>query len=140
MTMVTETSKIKIDNLKKSIVLIGDNYGLMDLIEIYLYKNYNIIATSNEFDGIKKTDYFSPVCIFIKIPDDLDSLFSFMKRIKKGQFKDILVFAFSNKNISTPSEFKIKSAGITEIIKFPITRQEFITVFESVMKKNNNIR
>ncbi|MDR0304222.1 MAG: hypothetical protein LBH98_05560 [Chitinispirillales bacterium] len=132
--MKIDIKKIKLDKTKKNIVLIGNNYGLMDLIEIYLYKYYNIITTTNEFDGIKKIEYFSPVCIFIKTGDDLNSLLSTIKRIKKEPSNDIPITTFSNKNISTINEFKMKSAGINEIIKFPIIRQDFMTIFETVVK------
>ena len=128
-----ETIKIKIDESKKNIVLIGDNYSLMDIIEIYLYKDYNIVSASNEFDGIKNINHFSPICIFLKIQEDIDSLLSFMKKVKKKHLENVPVIAFTGKNISTIDMFKIKKVGVNEIIKFPIERREFMIVVDSVL-------
>lgn len=134
--MKPKTDKIKIAETKKNVVLIGDNYSLVDIIEIYLYKNFNVIATINEFDGIKKVRDFSPVCVFIKVPDNIGSLLSFMAKIKNENFSHIPIIAFSKNTIPTVNEFTLKSADVAGIIKFPIAQQEFLSVVGSVIKEN----
>jgi two-component SAPR family response regulator len=134
--MKPKTDRIKIADTKNNVVLIGDNYSLVDIIEIYLYKNFNVIATINEFDGIKKVRDFSPVCIFIKVPDNISSLLSFIAKMKNEDFHHIPIVAFSKNIIPTVNEFALKSAGIAGIIKFPITQQEFLSIVGTVIKEN----
>jgi len=134
--MKPKTDRIKIAETKKNVVLIGDNYSLVDIIEIYLYKNFNVIATINEFDGIKKVRDFSPVCIFIKVPDNIGSLLSFIAKTKNEDLNHIPVVVFSKNIIPTVNEFNLRSAGVAGIIKFPITQQEFLSIVGTVMKEN----
>jgi|GEM_PF-2056549 len=134
--MKPKTDRIKISEEKQNIVLIGDNYSLVDIIEIYLYKNFNVIATINEFDGMKKVRDFSPVCIFIKVPDNIGLLLSFIAKTKNENFGHIPIIAFSKSIIPTLNEFTLKSAGIAGIIKFPVAHQEFLSIVGSVVKEN----
>ena len=134
--MKPKTDRIKIADTKQNVVLIGDNYSLVDIIEIYLYKNFNVIATINEFDGIKKVRDFSPVCIFIKVPNNIGSLLSFIAKTKNENLNHIPIVAFSKNIIPTVNEFSLKSAGIAGIIRFPITQQEFLSIVGTVMKEN----
>jgi DNA-binding NtrC family response regulator len=135
--MKPKTDKIKISEVKSNIVLIGDIFNVMDTIEIYLYKDFNVIATINEFDGMKKIRESSPVCVFIKVPDNISPLLSFIARMKNENYHNIPIVAFSKSVIPSINEFVLQKAGIAGIIKFPITQQEFLNIFKIVMKEND---
>jgi len=135
--MRTDTTKIKINEKKRNIVVIGDSFDMIDIIEIFLYKKYNVIATIDEFDGMKKIGLFEPICIFIKAAtDNLSSVLMFMSKLVNE--KNIPVIAFTKEEISTINEFKLKSSGIREIIKFPINRRDFLEVMQPniILSKN----
>jgi PleD family two-component response regulator len=133
--MKTDTKKIEIDELKKNIVVIGDSYDLTDIIEVFLYQKYNIIATTSEFDGIKKYKNFKPVCIFIKVSSSIKPVLAFVSKLLIEESQKVPIIVFTKEEITTISEFKLKSVGIKEIIKFPIKYQEFLTIMQNILKE-----
>ena len=135
--MKTETKQLKIEVSKRNVVVIGDSLSLLDIVEIYLYKKYNVIATIDEFDGMRKIEKFNPICVFIKInADNTDVISAFTAKLsRKGEdIKDTPVIAFTKDEISTINEFKLKSSGIREIIKFPITWGDFTEVIKPIIQ------
>ena len=140
--MRTETTRLKIDDSKKNVVLIGDALDLMDIVEIYLYKRYNVIATIDEFDGMKKIEAFKPACIFIKTTaENTDVILAFLAKLSRANeaLRNIPVIAYSKEENTTINEFKLKSAGVREIIKFPINWRDFVEVVSSVITRPNSV-
>jgi hypothetical protein len=133
--MRTETSKIKIVEQKRNVVVIGNSLDLVDIIEIFLYKNYNVIVTIDEFDGMKKIEHFKPVCIFIKAADNINPALALMTKLARAdiRLRKIPVIAFSKDKNSVINDLELKSAGIREIIKFPISQKDFAAVIHPII-------
>jgi len=132
--MKVDIDKIKIDKAKRNAVIIGDSAELTDLLEIYLYQKYNIITAINEYEGMEKIGHFEPSVVFIKCTSNNETILSFMPKLQARHSKDIPVIVYTKEEISTINEFSMKTAGIREVIKFPIDYKDFILIMRLCVK------
>jgi len=128
--MRTEIEKIKIDKTKKNIVVIGDCYELTDILEIYLYKRYNVIPAINEFDGLDKIGHFEPSAILMKGTSNTNTILSFIPKIEARHSRDIPIIIYTKEDITSITEFAVKAGGIREVVKFPIGYKDFWTIMQ----------
>lgn len=131
--MKTEIDKIKIDEQKKNVVMIGNSFDLLDIIEIFLYKNYNVITAIDEFDGMQKINHFNPVCILMKTSDNVNPVLAFMDKNNIAKNFGIPVIAFTKDKITAINELALKNSGIRETIKFPINQQDFLAIIQPII-------
>jgi hypothetical protein len=132
--MRTDTWRFKIDIEKKNAVIIGDSYELTDILEIFLYKKFNVITAIDEFDGMKKIEYFAPVCVFVKSASNVTPILAFVPKLNARHPQNIPVIVYSKEEYSTIDEFNLKAAGVKEIIKFPIAYKDFTTVTQPYIR------
>ena len=132
--MKMDLQKIKIDKAKKNAVIIGDSFDLTDLLEIYLYQKYNVITAINEFDGMEKIGHFEPSVVFIKCTSNNEAILAFMPKLQARHSRDIPVIVYTKEEISTINEFSMKTAGIRELIKFPIEYKDFGIIMRLCVK------
>ena len=132
--MKTDLLKFKIDTGKKNVVIIGDSYELIDILEIFLYKKFNVITAINEFDGMEKIERFAPNCVFIKSAGNVMPILAFVPKLSVRNLRDIPVIVYSKDDYSTMDEFNLRAAGVREIIKFPIAYRDFTTIIKLYVK------
>jgi len=131
--MNAEFLKIKIDEQKKNIIIIGNSFDLLDIVEIFLYKSYNVITAIDEFDGMQKIKHFNPICVFVKTNDNISPVLAFMDKNMIVKNFGIPVIAFTKDKIMAINELALKNSGIREIIKFPINQQDFLAVIQPII-------
>jgi len=116
-------------NEKQKILLVEDNHDTLDLLELFLYKDYDLTISTNGFEAIKiaeekqveliLTDIMMPIMDGIKFFNELQ---------KKQATRGIPVIALTsfNEEITTKS---LKNMGFKEVIvKPPVYRFVLKTV------------
>lgn len=135
--MKTAHGKIKIDSKKNDVVLIGNSFDLLDIVEIFLYKKYNVIAAMDEFEGMQKIKNSNPICIFIKVSDNINPVLSLLDKLTDKNLKNIPVIAFTKDEITAINKFELKNSGVKEIIKFPINQNDFLEIIQPIIQIKN---
>jgi CheY-like chemotaxis protein len=116
---------------KKKILLIDDNNDTLDMLEIFLYKQYDIITALNGFEGLKKAEEEKPDCIITDIMMPVMDGIKFYNTLKKNDaiaYIPVIAVTSFIKKISTKSLIHV---GFSAVISKPFTLDD---ILESVKK------
>ena len=70
---------------RQKLLIIDDNDDTLDLLEIFLYKEYDIIIAYNGFDGLNKAQEEQPDCIITDIMMPVMDGIKFFNNLKKNE-------------------------------------------------------
>lgn len=118
---------------KRKILLIDDNDDILDLLEIILYRNYDIITAQNGFEGLDKAREDMPACIITDIMMPVMDGIKFINNLKKSDaISHIPVIAITSfiKKMNTRS---LKNIGFSEVITKPLQRDMILPTVNTVM-------
>ena len=119
----------------KKVVLIDDDHGVLDLLEVYLYGEYEIITAVNGFEGLKKADEFLPdfiiTDIMMPVMDGIKFLNTLRKRSETATIPVIAITSF-NKMMNEKS---LLNMGFKGVIFKPLSREAVLEVIEDVFSK-----
>lgn len=121
---------------KSKILIIDDNDNTLDLLEIFLYKQYDIITAQNGFDGINKAQEEAPDCIITDIMMPVMDGIKFFNTLKKnGKISNIPVIAITSfiKKMSTKS---LLNVGFSDVISKPLKLNMILKKVQKVMETN----
>ena len=121
---------------KSKLLIIDDNDNTLDLLEIFLYKHYDIITAQNGFDGLNKAQEDAPDCIITDIMMPVMDGIKFFNTLKKNEkIAHIPVIAITSfiKKISTKSLLNI---GFSDVILKPLKLQVILKKVKKVMETN----
>ena len=109
--------------MKKTILLVDDNQDTLDILEIFLYKDYEIITALNGFEGLRKAENEAPDLIITDITMPVMDGISFFNQINKNeQVKSVPVIAVTSfdRAITTNS---LLNMGFCAVISKPFEKQ-----------------
>ena len=119
---------------KKKILIIDDNDDTLDLMEVFLYKEYEVITAHNGFDGINSAQEESPDCIITDIMMPVMNGIKFFNNLKKNdKIAHIPVIAITSfiKKMNTKSLMNI---GFSDVISKPLKLNTVINKVQKVME------
>ncbi len=123
---------------KKKLLLIDDNDDTLDLLEIFLYKQYDIVTAQNGFDGLNKAREDIPDCIITDIMMPVMDGIKFFNKLKRNEsISHIPVIGITSfvKKMNTKSLMNI---GFSEVISKPLQRNSILTIIDKVMDAQSN--
>lgn len=120
---------------RKKIVIVDDEPEILDLFEIYLYKDFEVFTASNGFDGLKVAKEVKPDCIITDIMMPALDGIKFLNRFKKiegmEQVPVIAVTAFS----ATLQEKSLRNIGFSMVIAKPVSRKVLIDSINEILEE-----
>jgi len=118
-------------NKMMKILLIDDNHDTLDLLEVLLYKDFEIITALNGFDGLKRAEEEIPDLIITDIMMPvMDGIrfFNSLKKMEKTCKIPVIAITSFVKKITRKSLINI---GFNGVISKPIDRE---TILDTVTK------
>jgi CheY-like chemotaxis protein len=116
-----------VNSERKKILLVDDNHDILDLLEIYLYKDYTITAAVNGFEGLVKARHQKPDCvitdIMMPVMDGIKFFNNFRKEDSCTTIPVIGVTSFVRK-ITIKS---LLNMGFSKVLTKPLGREEVVT-------------
>jgi CheY-like chemotaxis protein len=120
---------------RKRIILIDDDHGILDLLEVYLYEDYEITTALNGFEGLKKADELLPdfiiTDIMMPVMDGIKFLSTLRKRPQTAHIPVIAVTSF-NKMMNAKS---LLNLGFNGVIFKPLKREAVLETIDHVFGK-----
>jgi CheY-like chemotaxis protein len=120
---------------KKKVLLIDDDHGILDLLEVFLFGNYEIITALNGFEGLQKAGEFQPdfiiTDIMMPVMDGIKFLNSLRKRPETAKIPVIAVTSFTKKH----NEKSLLSMGYKGVVLKPLKREAVLEVIDYVRNK-----
>lgn len=117
------------------VLLIDDNHDTLDLLEVFLYKDFEIITAMNGFEGLKKAEEIIPDVIVTDIMMPIMDGIKFFNGLKKEEkTKSIPVVAITSfvKKITKKS---LLNMGFDGVVSKPLEREAVIDTIRKVMKQ-----
>ncbi len=122
------------NDAKQKILLIDDNDDILDLLEIILYRNYDIITAQNGFEGLDRAQAETPDCIITDIMMPVMDGIKFFNNLKKNDtISHIPVIAITSfiKKMNTKS---LKNIGFSDVITKPLQRDMILPTVNTVLE------
>ncbi len=120
---------------RKKILLIDDSDDTLDLLEVFLYKQYDIITAQNGFDGLNEAQKHIPNCIITDIIMPVMDGIKFFNRLKKSaKISNIPVIAVTSfmKKTNTKSLLNI---GFSDVITKPLNLNKIKATLKKIIEK-----
>ncbi|MDR3011679.1 MAG: response regulator [Chitinispirillales bacterium] len=120
--------------MKKKILLIDDNHDTLDLLELFLYNDYEIITAVNGFEGLTKAEKELPDLISTDITMPVMDGIRFFNRARKSELiRETPIIAVTSfaKNINIKS---LLNLGFCGVIPKPLEREAVITTVAKAME------
>ena len=125
---------------KKKVLIVDDNSDILDLFEIFLYKEYEVYTAHNGFDGLTAAQENKPHCVITDIMMPVMDGIKFITRFHKfEQFQDVPVVA-ATAFTATMQEEGLRNAGFSAVISKPIGRQELLDIVGSVIAHSESVQ
>ncbi len=125
---------------KQKLLIIDDNDDTLDLLEIFLYKQYDIIFAQNGFDGLNKAREEIPDCIISDIMMPVMDGIKFFNNLKRNEtISHIPIIAITSftKKMNTKSLLNI---GFCDVITKPLQREVILSTVNKVCIKQKEIK
>ncbi|MCL2690029.1 MAG: response regulator [Chitinispirillia bacterium] len=130
--------------MSKTILLVDDNQDTLDTLEIFLYKDYEIITAVNGFEGLKKAEDESPDLIMADITMPVMDGIRFFNQISKNEqilhIPIIAVTAF-DRDITKNS---LLNMGFRAVVSKPFDKQTIKAAVNDALgisgDKNDSVR
>jgi CheY-like chemotaxis protein len=119
----------------KKILLIDDNHDTLDLLEMFLYRDFEITTAMNGFEGLKKAGELLPdviiTDIMMPIMDGI-KLFNSLKKEDKTRSIPIIAITSFVKKITKKS---LLNMGFEGVVSKPLEREAVMDTVNKVMKQ-----
>ncbi|MDG5815963.1 response regulator [Chitinispirillales bacterium ANBcel5] len=123
--------------MRHKILLIDDNHDTLDLLELLLYKSFEIVTAMNGFEGLKKAQEEKPHLIITDIMMPIMDGIRFYNNLKKEEsIKKTPVIATSSflKKITYKS---LLNMGFNGVVSKPVKREEVFSAIEKILADKN---
>lgn len=127
-------------NTPPKILIIDDSHDTLDILEIMLYKEFEILTSLNGFDGLKKAEEESPDLIITDIMMPVMDGIRFYNNIKKqSKTSAIPVIAITSflKKITKRSLLNI---GFDAVVSKPFERKAIIEAVTKALQKKDSCK
>jgi CheY-like chemotaxis protein len=121
---------------KKRILIVDDDHDILDLFEIYLYKDFEVVTAINGFEGLKKAQENSPDCVITDIMMPTMDGIKFINRFRKLKgFENVPVLAVTAFS-STLQEESLTSVGFKAVVSKPVSRVTLVSTIKLALEES----
>jgi CheY-like chemotaxis protein len=120
---------------KKKLLLVDDNHDILDLLEVFLYDDFEITSVLNGFEGLKTAEELVPdliiTDIMMPVMDGIKFLNNLRKKQKISLVPVIAITSFAKKlNVKS-----LLSMGFNGVVSKPFNRDAILEVIRNVLNK-----
>ena len=109
--------------MNKTILLVDDSHDTLDILEIFLYRDYEIITALNGFEGLKKAENEAPDLIVTDIMMPVMDGIRFFNQINKSEsIKSVPVIAITSFDHDITRN-SLLNMGFCAVISKPFDKQ-----------------
>ncbi|MFP4014219.1 MAG: response regulator [Chitinispirillaceae bacterium] len=119
--------------MQKKILLVDDNHDTLDLLEVFLYKEFEIITALNGFEGLKKAEEEFPDLIITDIMMPVMDGIRFFNHLRKSeQICHIPVIAVTS-FIRKLTQSSLLNMGFNGVVSKPLDRTAILNAIEKTI-------
>ena len=124
----------------KTILLVDDNHDTLDILEIFLYKDYEVITALNGFEGLKKAETEMPDVIITDITMPVMDGIRFFNHVNKNELirhVPIIVITSFDRESARKSLLNI---GFRAVISKPFEKQTVMAAINDAIAAPANTK
>ncbi|MBD3421134.1 MAG: response regulator [Chitinivibrionales bacterium] len=111
-------------NPRKRVLILDDDHDTLDLLELFLFREFDVLTALNGFEGLRKAQEFMPDVIMTDIMMPVMNGISFINNLKKhaatSSIPVIAVTSFSEKH---PIK-SLMNIGFQDVITKPFVKED----------------
>jgi CheY-like chemotaxis protein len=120
---------------KKKLLLVDDNHDILDLLEVFLYDDFEITSVLNGFEGLKTSEDLLPdliiTDIMMPVMDGIKFLNNLRKKQKTARIPVVAITSFAKKlNVKS-----LLNMGFNGVVSKPFNREAILEVIANVLNK-----
>jgi CheY-like chemotaxis protein len=125
---------------KKKILIIDDDHDTLDLLELILFKDYDVTTALNGFDGLARAQEVQPDCIctdiMMPVMDGIAFINNLRKHAETAKTPVIAVTSFIDKH---PVK-SLLNIGFADVITKPFNNKDIVKTVRNVLGEKNSGR
>jgi CheY-like chemotaxis protein len=126
-------------NEKKTLLVVEDDHDVLDLLEVYLYKRYDLHIAMNGFEGLTRAEELIPDCIISDIMMPVMNGIKFFNELRKrDNCNKIPVVAITSYSKDITSKSLI-NMGFSTVITKPFTQEQITTAVAHVLAEEHSV-
>ena len=118
---------------KPKVLLIDDSLDTLDLVEVFLYRDFDVVTAENGFEGLNRAQELLPdlviTDIMMPVMDGI-RLFNDLRRQEKTAAIPVIAMTSFLKRITRKS---LLTMGFNGVVAKPIDRQKLLQVIGKVL-------
>ena len=120
--------------MAKKILLVDDDQNTLDLLEVFLYKDYEVITALNGFEALTKAEKEQPDLIMTDITmPEMDGI-RFFNRIGKSKYGDVPIIAVTSFGEDSTRNSLI-NMGFFGVVCKPFEKKDIAEVVAGAIKR-----
>lgn len=120
-------------NNPPKILLVDDNHDTLDLLELYLYKEFEIITASNGFDGLKRADETIPDLIITDIMMPVMDGIRFFNNLRKTEKTSHIPVIAITSFVRKITKKSLINMGFNGVVSKPLNRDAVVDTIQKIM-------
>ena len=121
---------------KPVLLLIDDNNDMLDLLEIFLYKQFSILTAMNGFEGLSMAAEKKPNCIITDITMPVMDGIKFFNTAKKNKLIAHIPIIAVTSFVQKLNAKSLLNIGFSDVISKPFHQKEIIATVQRVMEQH----
>ena len=118
---------------RNTLLIIDDNDDTLDLLEIFLYKDYDISIAHNGFDGLNKAAEELPDCIITDIMMPIMNGYEVCARLRLEEKTQNIPVILLSSAYTTDTVRQAKVSGGSGYVAKPFTPSELMTEIRKLL-------
>ena len=120
---------------KAKILLVDDNYDILDLLEVFLFGHYEIVTAQNGFEGLNMAEEMRPdiiiTDIMMPVMDGIKFLNMLRKKPETALIPVVAITSFAKKmNVKS-----LMNMGFSGVVAKPFNREAILEVLAALPNK-----
>jgi len=120
---------------KAKILLVDDNYDILDLLEVFLFGHYEIVTAQNGFEGLSMAEEMRPdiiiTDIMMPVMDGIKFLNMLRKKPETALIPVVAITSFAKKmNVKS-----LMNMGFSGVVAKPFNREAILEVLAALPNK-----
>lgn len=119
---------------KKTVLIIDDDHDTLDLLELFLFKDYDVSTAVNGFEGLSKAQDKPPDLILTDILMPVMDGIKFINNLRKNPPTEAIpVIAVTSFTDKYPRR-SLLSIGFSEVVNKPFTKDDVLSAVQTVLE------
>ncbi len=118
---------------KKKVLIVDDDHDTLDILEVFLFRRYDVSTALNGFEGLSKAQDLLPHLILTDIMMPVMDGIKFINNLRRNpetkSIPAIAVTSFTEKHSSR----SLLNIGFTDVITKPFTQEDVKTAVEGIL-------